>query len=155
VKCGSEQPSALPLRLLLSGDESSSEFIAKTAAKLRLAAEHGLYGLYITTNPLRMDGLGCRCPVLDAGYSFVADANENLLPPRQGLKLVLNIRRNAAGTEMNFDYRTEWFKREMVDELASGLLSVLQTMVEKPDLMMGEITLSPDTKTHSVDLLAA
>jgi len=155
VKCGSKQPPVLPLRLLLSGDESSSEFIARTATKLRLAGEHGLYGMYIATNPLRMDGLGCRCPVLDVGYSFVEDANENLLRSQQSLKLMLNVRRNAAGAELSFDYRTDWFQREMVDGLASGLLSVLQTMVEKPDLVTGEIMLSPDTKTHSVNLLAA
>lgn len=144
-----EQSSAVPLRLLLTNDESNSEFIGKVATKLNLAAEHALYGLHITTNPLRMDGLGCRSPILDVGYSFAA---ETPLPSRPDLKLVLNVNRG----ELRFDYRTDWFQREMIDGLAAGLLSILKSMVEKPELRLGEIAVSADdTKAHSVDLLAA
>lgn len=158
VKNGSEEPAVLPLRLLVTNDERSSEFIAKVAAKLKLAAEHGVYGLHITTNPLRMDGLGCRCPVLDVGYSFAEDTGEKLFETRQSLKLVLNLRRNDADAEITFHYRTDWFQWELIDELAFSLETVLQSIVEKPDLAMGNIKLSfdgADTKTGSFDSLTA
>src|SRR5689334_12675032 len=158
VKRGSEEPSDLPLRLLVKNDERCSEFIARVAAKLNLAAEHGLYGLHITTNPLRMDELGCRCPVLDAGYWFAEDLAEKLSETHESLKLILNLSRNDAGAEVSFHYRTDWFGWEMVDELAFSLMSVFQSLVEKPGLVMSEIMLSfddADLKTDSVNSLAA
>jgi hypothetical protein len=158
VKRGSEEPAVLPLRLLLTNDERCSEFIAKVAAKLNLAAEHGLYGLHITTNPLRMDELGCRCPVLDVGYWFGGDTAEQLSGTQPSLKLVLNLTRNNAGAEVNLHYRTDSFHWEVMDDLAFNLMSVFQSMVEKPDLVMSEIVVSfedADPNTHSVDFLAA
>lgn len=158
VKRGSEETSVLPLRLLLSNDERCSEFIAKVAAKLNQAAEHGLYGLHITTNPLRMDELGCRCPVLDVGYWFGGDTAEQLSGTQPSLKLVLNLTRNNAGAEVNLHYRTDSFHWEVMDDLAFNLMSVFQSMVEKPDLVMSEIVVSfdgADSDTHSVDFLAA
>ena len=154
---GSEQPSVLPLRLLLKRDESSSSFVQKTAARWKLAEKHGLYGLHITTNPLRMDGIGCECPVLDVGYSFTEDSNENLFASRQDLKLALKVSRHASGANMTFDYRTDWLQRETVEGLRACLLSTLESIAQEPFLPASEIMLSPhsvDTRISSVDVHA-
>lgn len=157
VGCGSEQPPVLPLRLLIERDESTSDFVEKTAAKLELAEKHGLYGLHITTNPLRMDGIACHCPVLDVGYSFADNSNEDLLPLRHDLKLVLKVRRNTTGADVSLDYRTDWLQRETVEALGARLLSVLESIAKEPGLPAIDILLSSQTlplRSSSVELHA-
>jgi hypothetical protein len=154
---GREQPQVLPLRLLIERDESTSRFVEKTASKLNLAEEHGLYGVHITTNPLRMDGIGCQCPVLDVGYSFADDSNENLLPLRHDLKLVLKVKGNVTGADVSFNYRTDWFQCETVEALGACLLSTLELIANEPGLPASDILLAPqsvDTRSSSIELHA-
>ncbi|MCP4540463.1 MAG: radical SAM protein [Chloroflexi bacterium] len=149
-----------PLRVYPSWDMGFREFVQNVRYKITQAAEHHLYAFHVLTNPLQMMGRDILCPAFDVGYEFCdleqeregTGLGETLeLYPTIGkeMALILEVVENKGDVDVRFSYRQSLLGQEIVRELVSCLLIILEEASKDPDVPLGDIALGSAEEKHS------
>lgn len=152
-----DEKEAFPLRLYPSWTLSFREFVRATRQKIRQAAAHRLYALYVLTNPLRMKEYGTCCPRFDAAYLVTEQENVRLeerltFYPKvyQGISLILGVLHNKDNNEVKiqFRYAAGKYGPDTIEQLSRYLLSILNEVGKNPDIRLKDIVLEPEKVRH-------